>query len=897
MRKALPVCLFLISQTFVFGQVSSFEIVYDGISPEQPSPHIADVNGNIGIKNPERGFSIRGGVFDLFSNTDFPNTPYYSNIDGDSDHGIDPLSAYINWFEHDGISLVELEAYINYSDNITNSQASLNPSHINEASVEIPNLLNSLGVKSHFILNSSFKYHQNSNDGLTNVLAIDDFRYKKTLNYFDEATPVFEAINPYVAVAHLGWISSPWDFNQYRHSANWKQSNYNISSNYPVGSTNYNSNLTNFHGTNRESVQRSSWGGPHNLGSVWHFQSALNHLKTEILDKTLDVFSEKKVLLKSTNSIAQYIGTSMNISTPVYLVTYPSNYMNRVMSANSYSGNIPNEVSKLQDEDKFLRVGYYENAFGGDTYSHYWTIGNAFTQHLQWDSDFPGYLGADWANNAYYTDVNNLRLYRGNMWMHGEMPVYETEDPLINTTQNLGAWFTSSFNRNHQYYSNWYEGTDGVPNKQYDYEIGEGISSGRLQDGFYSALKLKYFNFTSFNISHNNLLDGRSPYEMPDGFDNSANGGEVLTGEGIPNANNTAIAGWKDKMISSTELAEFGMPISDEYFVNAAGVAIDRSAYDYIRDHLGYRLELRSTQFNVSPSNISFNTSIINRGFAAPQNKRDLYFVLMNEVNELISYIKSDEDWRNWQPDEFSQGTENANNLQYPLQNATYNSMDELIIGGIPLGEHNSLWHHEPITTYNPYLYTVDGSFSISGLPEGTYKIGILLPDNDENLAKDGRYAVKFANQTQFIPCTGVTVLGHVNIGSPNTIDSDGDGIVNTSDAKPYKPNPSDYFQYQLKMEGPCEEFLQMIDIPDYEQKPLDSKLSVSPNPVSNVLVIESKEPWTKGEIITITGQVLLQFDNSTNMIDVSSLCSGVFIVKLNGGNDAYMKRFVKNKL
>lgn len=896
MRTALPVCLFLISQTLVFGQVSSFEVEYDGISPNMPSPHVANVNGNIGIKNPERGYSIRGGIFDIYSNTDFPNSTYHTDIDGDANTGVEPLENYINWFNNDGISLVELEAYIHYTDATTNSQASLHSNQINTASLEIPELLNTLGVKSHFILNSSFKYHQNGLDGVTNILTQGDDRYQKTLNYFDVATPVFEALNPYIAVAHLGWISSPWDFNQYRHSSNWKQSNYNISVNYPVGNTNYNTALTNFHGTNRESVQRSAWGGPHNQGSVWHFQSAINHLKADILDKTLDVFTNKKILLKSTNAMAQYIGTSLNVSTPVYTPTYPVNYVDQIMSAKGYNGSIPEELSKLQDDDKFLRLGYYENAFGGDTYSHYWSIGNAYTQHLQWDANFPSYLGADWANNPYYTDVHNLRKFRGNLWMHGEMPVYETEDPIHNTTQNLSAWFTSSFNRNHQYYSNWYEGTDGIPNNQYDYEIGEGISSGRLQDGFYSAVKLRYFNFTSFNISHNNLLDGRSPYEMTDGFDNSGTGGELLIGAGIPNASNTAIAGWKTKLISESQLTQFGMPVSHQYFKDGSGNPVERSAYEYIRDHLGYRLELQSTQFNQTNSSISFTTDIINRGFAAPQNKRKLYFVLMNEADQLVSYIQTDVDWRTWQPDQFSDGTTNANNLQFPLQGATYNSMDELIIGGIPLGEHNSEWHHSPITNYNPFVYTLSEQFNIFGLADGIYKVGILLPDNENSLEGDGRYGVRFANQAQFIPCTGVTILGHFSIGNSTPKDNDGDGIENINDARPNTPNPSDFIQNQLNALESCTEFMNTIDLPEYEQNPRRNKLEIFPNPVNNVINIDSKSVWDQGQIVTVNGQVVMTFGNESHIIDVSELCSGVFIIKLNGPDEVQIKRFVIDK-
>lgn len=895
MRKALPLCLFLIFQTLVYSQVVSFEIEYDGIQSDMPSPHIAGVNGNIGIKNPERGYSIRGGIFDLYSNSDYPTSSYYTDLYGNTDLGIEPLETYINTFVNDGISLVEIETYIHYKDSIDNAIVDIHNNHINEASSDIPELLNDLGIKTHFILNSSFRYYQNGSDGVSNILSQHDGRYNKTLDYFDAATPVFEAINPYVAVAHLGWISSPWDFNQYRLSSHWKQSNYNIASNYPIGSINYDSNLLNFHGTDRESVQRSAWGGPHNQGSVWNFQSALNHLKTDVLNKTLDVFSDKKVLLKSTNAIAQYIGTSLNISTPVYEATYPINYVDQVMLANYCNDTIPMEVSKLQDDDRFLRVGYYENAFGGNTYSHYWTIGNAFTQHIQWSSDFSSSLGTDWANNPFYTDVHNLRKYRGNLWMHGEMPVYETEDTIINKTQNLDAWFTSSFNRNHQYYSNWYEGVDGIPNYQYDYENGEGISSGRLQDGFYSALKLKYFNFTSFNISHNYLLDGRSPYEMVDGFDNSTNDGEALIGAGIPQAENTSITGWRTKMITESQLNQFGMPVSNQYFNDASGNPISRSAYDYIRDHLGYRLELQSTQFNQSDEEIQFSTRIINRGFAAPQNKRKLYLVLMNEYNELIRYTLTDIDWRTWQPDQFSEGNNNANNLQFPLQNSSYNSMDELIIGGIPLGEHNSNWHHSSITTYNPFVYNISHAFNISDLVQGQYKIGILLPDNHESLKGDGRFAVRFANQAQFIPCTGVTVLGHFTKGPSTERDDDGDGIVNINDINPLKPNPNDYFQDQLLSTDPCSEFMQVLHLSELENIHTIS-FNISPIPAQNMLNINSHIEWENGQILSFNGQILMDFKIESNDIDISKLNSGIYLLKLSRENQFKVQRFVIEK-
>lgn len=34
------------------------------------------------------------------------------------------------------------------------------------------------------------------------------------------------------------------------------------------------------------------------------------------------------------------------------------------------------------------------------------------------------------------------------------------------------------------------------------------------------------------------------------------------------------------------------MPVSDCYFNRKDGSSVERNAFDYIRDHLGYRLEL-----------------------------------------------------------------------------------------------------------------------------------------------------------------------------------------------------------------------------------------------------------------------------------------------------------------
>ena len=78
--------------------------------------------------------------------------------------------------------------------------------------------------------------------------------------------------------------------------------------------------------------------------------------------------------------------------------------------------------------------------------------------------------------------------------------------------------------------------------------------------------------------------------------------------------------GWKTQMKTQAEVTALGLPVSDGYFEDTKGAAVARSAFDYLRDHLGYRFELRSASW---PGKIKadqpwvLNLRIANRGFAA----------------------------------------------------------------------------------------------------------------------------------------------------------------------------------------------------------------------------------------------------------------------------------------
>ena len=78
-------------------------------------------------------------------------------------------------------------------------------------------------------------------------------------------------------------------------------------------------------------------------------------------------------------------------------------------------------------------------------------------------------------------------------------------------------------------------------------------------------------------------------------------------------------------------LRDKNLPVADSYFVDAHGQHVWRSYYEYIRDHLGYRLELTRAEM---PDQVQcgqpfdVTVELVNCGFASPVNPRPVYLVL-----------------------------------------------------------------------------------------------------------------------------------------------------------------------------------------------------------------------------------------------------------------------------
>lgn len=88
---------------------------------------------------------------------------------------------------------------------------------------------------------------------------------------------------------------------------------------------------------------------------------------------------------------------------------------------------------------------------------------------------------------------------------------------------------------------------------------------------------------------------------------------------------------WKSVPVDPMFLHDNRIPVSDDYFYDAAGNFVSRSHFEYIRDHLGYRLELLSAALPESlraGDRLEAEIQLINRGFSAPVNPRPAQLVL-----------------------------------------------------------------------------------------------------------------------------------------------------------------------------------------------------------------------------------------------------------------------------
>jgi hypothetical protein len=109
---------------------------------------------------------------------------------------------------------------------------------------------------------------------------------------------------------------------------------------------------------------------------------------------------------------------------------------------------------------------------------------------------------------------------------------------------------------------------------------------------------------------------------------------------------------WRDVAIDPDQLLIDKMPFSEDYFKSSTGNIIQRPLFDYIRDHLGYRIELQQLMLPAKrPDNspIHLKLELINRGFSAVKQPCTVAFVLIDPTGKVYE-LPAEGDPTTWLP-------------------------------------------------------------------------------------------------------------------------------------------------------------------------------------------------------------------------------------------------------
>ncbi|MFM9368347.1 DUF4874 domain-containing protein [Streptomyces sp. Da 82-17] len=184
------------------------------------------------------------------------------------------------------------------------------------------------------------------------------------------------------------------------------------------------------------------------------------------------------------------------------------------------------------------------------------------------------------------------------------------------------------------------------------------------------------------------------------------------------------VPAWRTTDVTEREVREALLPVSDGYFRDRQGRAVPRTQFEYIRDHLGYRIELQEARWDRTADGLTVEVDLRNRGFAPPKHPRPVRLLLLAPDGRTVTSTDTNADWRDWRPQGRAETTDD---------------------------------HAEP------RISTVRGVLGESQLPPGTYRLALALPDPD--YPSEPRLAVRCANATvQWVG--GVNVVGSLRLPS-----------------------------------------------------------------------------------------------------------------------------------
>lgn len=224
-------------------------------------------------------------------------------------------------------------------------------------------------------------------------------------------------------------------------------------------------------------------------------------------------------------------------------------------------------------------------------------------------------------------------------------------------------------------------------------------------DGFAAIERLRDHHYSSFSLIHNFAIYEDSKEEF-------------------------SFEKWMKTPLGAEHVRRKNLPLSDGYFFDANDHEVPRNVFEYIRDHLGYRLELQTAAFPRrirAGQPLKIGASLINRGFATLYNPRPALFVLIAPDGRIVE-MPTGADPRRWQP------TDPGDAL------------------------------HRPI----PHELTAERILPRDMSP-GVYRLGLWLPDGSASLRQRAAYAIRLANRdvpwwTLDHDRYGINVLGEIEV-------------------------------------------------------------------------------------------------------------------------------------
>lgn len=184
------------------------------------------------------------------------------------------------------------------------------------------------------------------------------------------------------------------------------------------------------------------------------------------------------------------------------------------------------------------------------------------------------------------------------------------------------------------------------------------------------------------------------------------------------------IANWKRYEIKPTELQKMKVLFDDSYFRNEQGQLVARSAYQFIRDHLGYRLYVdnEQTKMTIQEGQLDYNITIYNTGFSTVLNPRPVKMVLLDESGRIVRNIDLEGvDPRTWQPHDPSKR------------------------------DYVQIYHH------------LQGQVSLPA--SGKYKVGLVLPDPTNELEGIPEFDIIFSNTpVVYTDSYRINIVGEITI-------------------------------------------------------------------------------------------------------------------------------------